>query len=64
MSIKKIQLDAPERELLRNLLHGLKHEHIEELRNGGYSNTGIPKFCEELFLIGKIIEKLNFEVIK
>lgn len=64
MTIKRIELDAPQRELLRNLLHGKKFSNFEDLTNGGYSQTGIPKACEELLLIGAILEKLKFEILK
>lgn len=61
--IKKFQMDSAEREFLRNLLHAQKHEHVQGLREGGFSDTGIPKICEELILIGSILEKLKFEVL-
>lgn len=62
--IKKIQLDDQERDLIRHLLECHIQQHIEGLQCRGYSNTGIPKICQEITLIGGVLNKLKFEVLE
>lgn len=60
--IKRIELNALEREQIRNLLFASIYETQEELRQNGFSTTGITKATDDLVRAGKILNKLSFEV--
>lgn len=64
MTVKKIELNDDQRNLIRELICNEYEELSTELIKGSFVNDGILYACERIQLTGQIIEKLNFEVIK
>lgn len=62
--IKKIQLNPDQRNLIRDQLNQVIWSHEAELKNGGYTESGILKAVQDICTASKIIEKLNFEILK
>jgi len=64
MTIKKIELNPDQRNLIRHLLESNIRDHEKELQEGGYTGSGIIMATTEIYNSAQIIEKLNFQVLK